>query len=69
MFIYEKKIMYEINKFEFGKGGWYVVRVMYVYVCKKKFDYLFYLVLKYFCFWMDMLIKYEKEISYLFCRI
>lgn len=35
--IYEKKkIMYEINKFESGKGGWYVVRVMHVHVCKKK---------------------------------
>lgn len=68
--IYEKKkIMYEINKFESGKGGWYVVRVMHVHECKKKSDHLFYLVSKYLCLWMDMLIKYEKETSYLSCRI
>lgn len=52
-----------------GKGGDMLLGLcMYMYV-KKKSDHLFYLVSKYLCLWMDMLIKYEKETSYLSCRI
>lgn len=68
--IYEKKkLCMKLISLNLGKGGWYVVRVMHVHVCKKKSDHLFYLVSKYLCLWMDMLIKYEKETSYLSCRI